>query len=84
MGNIGPFQLLIVLLIVLLVFGTKRIRSLGSDLGGAIREFRKGVGDDASSTEDDKAAKTAPAGDDKAAKTVPADDETTEPGKPRN
>jgi len=45
MPNIGPVQLIIILLIVLLVFGTKRIRTLGSDLGGAIREFRKGVGD---------------------------------------
>ena len=50
-GNIGPVQLLIILLIVLLIFGTKRIRSLGSDLGGAIKEFRKGMGDDASSQE---------------------------------
>ena len=39
-------QLLILLAVVLLVFGTKRVRSLGSDLGGAIREFRKGVSDD--------------------------------------
>ncbi len=45
-GNIGPIQLAIVLLIVLLIFGTKRIRSLGSDLGGAIKEFRKGMGDE--------------------------------------
>ncbi|AKS40688.1 twin-arginine translocase TatA/TatE family subunit [Wenzhouxiangella marina] len=44
---ISPFQLVIILLIVLLVFGTKKIRSLGSDLGGAIREFRKGVGENA-------------------------------------
>lgn len=48
-GNIGWFQILVILLIVLLVFGTKRIRNIGSDLGGAIREFRKGVGDDDSS-----------------------------------
>jgi sec-independent protein translocase protein TatA len=57
MPNIGPVQLIIILLIVLLVFGTKRIRTLGSDLGGAIREFRKGVGDDestkAADTDDD-------------------------------
>lgn len=38
-------QLLIILVIVLLIFGTKRIRSLGSDIGGAIREFRKGIGE---------------------------------------
>lgn len=47
-GNIGPIQLLIILVIVLLIFGTKRIRSLGSDLGGAIKEFRKGMGEDGS------------------------------------
>lgn len=45
-GNIGWFQILIVLLIVLLVFGTKKIRNLGGDLGGAIRDFRKGVSED--------------------------------------
>jgi|GEM_PF-300582 len=56
-GNIGPVQLLIILLIVLLVFGTKKIRGLGSDLGGAIREFRKGVSedsDDSASTKDEQ------------------------------
>lgn len=39
-------QILILLVIVLLIFGTKRVRNIGSDLGGAIREFRKGVSDD--------------------------------------
>jgi len=51
-GNISLPQILIILLIVLLIFGTKRIRSLGSDLGGAIREFRKGVGDDSGDKDD--------------------------------
>lgn len=56
-GNIGPVQLLIILAIVLLIFGTKRIRSLGSDLGGAIKEFRKGMGDDnASDSKTDEAS----------------------------
>lgn len=45
-GNISLPQILIILLIVLLIFGTKRIRNIGSDLGGAIREFRRGVRDD--------------------------------------
>ena len=53
LGNIGWFQILVVLLIVLLVFGTKRIRHLGSDLGGAIREFREGVSDDEPSDKTD-------------------------------
>lgn len=42
-GNVGIFQLLVVLVIVMLVFGTKKIRNLGGDLGSAIRDFRKGM-----------------------------------------
>lgn len=45
-GNIGPLQILLILLIVLLIFGTKRLRSLGSDLGSALRGFRKGLSED--------------------------------------
>jgi len=40
------WQILIVLLIVLLVFGTKKLRNVGSDLGSAIRGFRKGMSED--------------------------------------
>ena len=40
LSNIGPVQLLIVLVIVLAVFGTKRLRTLGSDLGTAVKGFR--------------------------------------------
>jgi sec-independent protein translocase protein TatA len=53
-GGISGWQLLILLLIVVLVFGTKRLRNIGSDLGGAVKGFKKGMeeGDDqASSTE---------------------------------
>lgn len=45
MMGISIWQLLIVLLIVVMLFGTKRLRSLGSDLGGAINGFRKSVSD---------------------------------------
>lgn len=41
--GIGIWQLLIVLLIVVMLFGSKRLRSLGSDLGGAIGGFRKSI-----------------------------------------
>jgi sec-independent protein translocase protein TatA len=43
MANISPWQLLIILLIVLLIFGTKKLRNIGGDLGGAMRDFRKGL-----------------------------------------
>ena len=43
MGGISVWQLLILLVIVLVIFGTKRLRSAGSDLGGAIKGFREGM-----------------------------------------
>jgi len=42
-SGISIWQLLIVLLIVVLIFGTKRLKNLGGDLGGAIKSFRKGM-----------------------------------------
>lgn len=42
-SNIGPVQLLIVLVIVLAIFGTKRLRTLGSDLGNAVKGFRSAM-----------------------------------------
>jgi len=43
MGGISIWQLLIILVIVLLVFGTKRLTGLGSDLGNAIKGFRNAM-----------------------------------------
>ncbi len=43
MGGISVWQLLILLVIVLVIFGTKRLRNAGSDLGGAIKGFREGM-----------------------------------------
>ncbi len=42
-GGISVTQLLILLVIVMLVFGTKRLRNIGSDLGSAVKGFRKGI-----------------------------------------
>ncbi|GAA3967181.1 Sec-independent protein translocase subunit TatA [Allohahella marinimesophila] len=44
--GISMWQLLIVLVIVVLLFGTKRLKNIGSDLGGAIKGFKKAVGED--------------------------------------
>ncbi|MFJ4453710.1 twin-arginine translocase TatA/TatE family subunit [Pseudomonas sp. NPDC089392] len=46
MGGIGIWQLVIVLMIVFLLFGTKRLKGLGSDVGEAIQGFRKSMGGD--------------------------------------
>ncbi|MEM9300631.1 MAG: twin-arginine translocase TatA/TatE family subunit [Pseudomonadota bacterium] len=45
-SGISVWQLLILLLIVLLLFGTKRLRNLGSDLGSALRGFKKSMSDE--------------------------------------
>jgi len=45
-GNIGIGQLLILFAIIVLLFGTKRLRNLGSDLGSALKGFRKGFTED--------------------------------------
>ena len=42
-SNIGTWQLLIILVIVLAIFGTKKLRNLGSDLGGAVKGFRSAM-----------------------------------------
>ena len=42
-GGISIWQLLIVLVIVLLLFGTKKLRNMGGDLGGAIKGFRSSI-----------------------------------------
>ena len=51
MGGISIWQLLIVLVIVLLIFGTKKLRNLGSDLGGAVKGFRSTMKDPPSTDE---------------------------------
>lgn len=50
-GGISMWQLLILLLIVVLVFGTKRLRNMGSDLGAAVKGFRKGMEEGAAEEE---------------------------------
>ncbi|WP_200232868.1 Sec-independent protein translocase subunit TatA [Thiohalocapsa halophila] len=66
MGGISIWQLLIVLVIVLLLFGTKRLRNIGSDLGGAVKGFRSAMGDagkgdddESKQLEENKAERTA-------------------------
>ncbi|MDU2939647.1 Sec-independent protein translocase subunit TatA [Superficieibacter sp. 1612_C1] len=56
MGGISIWQLLIIVVIVVLLFGTKKLSSLGSDLGSSIKGFKKAMSD-----EDEK--KTPPAQD---------------------
>ncbi len=56
MGSFSIWHWLVVLLIVVLVFGTKKLKNIGADLGGAVKGFKDGVRDGA--TEADAAATT--------------------------
>jgi sec-independent protein translocase protein TatA len=46
MGSFSIWHWLIVLVIVLLIFGTKKLRNIGSDLGGAVKGFKEGMKED--------------------------------------
>ena len=57
-SNIGQVQLLIVLVIVLAIFGTKRLRTLGSDLGSAVKGFRSAMSEAEKSDEAEQIEET--------------------------
>lgn len=56
LGGISLWQLLIILVIVILLFGTKRLKNLGSDLGSAIKGFKSSVSDEEKNIENKKDA----------------------------
>ncbi len=56
MGSFSIWHWLIVLLIVVMVFGTKKLKNLGSDLGGAVKGFKDGMKDGGNPAADDNAA----------------------------
>ncbi len=60
MGSISPVHWLLVLVVVILIFGTKKLRNLGSDLGSAVKGFKDGMKDGTSG--DASAPATPPAG----------------------
>jgi len=64
MGGLGPTELIIVLVIVLLLFGAKKLPELAGSMGKSIKEFRKAA-DEADA--DAEAASTSTTGDDKEA-----------------
>ena len=69
MGNLGWKELLIILVVVLVIFGAKKLNTIGSDLGSAVRGFKKSMND----------------GDaEESVKQLKADAEFTEPGKAAN
>ncbi len=58
MGTFSIWHWLIVLLVVALIFGTKKLRNMGSDLGGAVKGFKEGMKEANDKPEDAAAAQT--------------------------
>lgn len=58
-GGIGPLELVIVLVIVLLIFGPKRLPGLGKQLGGGMREFKESISGKGHDDDDDADARPA-------------------------
>jgi sec-independent protein translocase protein TatA len=56
MGSLSIWHWLIVLVIVMLVFGTKKLRNMGSDLGGAVKGFKEGMREASTDAPADKPA----------------------------
>lgn len=56
MGSFSIWHWLIVLLIVIMVFGTKKLKNLGGDLGGAVKGFKDGMKEGGAASEDKPAA----------------------------
>lgn len=54
LGGISIWQLLIVLVIVALIFGTKKLRGIGGDLGGAVKGFKKAITEDSKDAAEDE------------------------------
>ena len=59
MGSFSVWHWLIVLLIVVLVFGTKKLKNLGQDLGGAVKGFKDGMRDAETAAKEGEPAKVA-------------------------
>jgi sec-independent protein translocase protein TatA len=58
--GISPWQLLIVLVIVVLIFGTKKLRNMGGDIGGAVKNFKKSMKDENDNDNDETEADEKP------------------------
>jgi sec-independent protein translocase protein TatA len=71
MGSFSIWHWLIVLLIVVMVFGTKKLKNIGSDLGGAVKGFKDGMKEGGASTDDKPAVAS------QVANAAPAAEKTT-------
>lgn len=76
LGGISPVQLIIVLVIVVLIFGTKKLTGMGKDIGGAVKGFKQAMNDDEKAEEKKKE-------EDKALESKQADAQFSEAEQPK-
>lgn len=76
MGSFSIWHWLIVLLIVVMVFGTKKLKGMGSDLGGAVKGFKDGIKDGGADPDHASASGPAPAATGQVANQATADKNT--------
>jgi len=74
LGGISIWQLLIILVIVVMLFGTKKLRNLGSDLGGALKGFKTAMKEDGTVEGDDDGEAVKKVGGSSSMKSEKADD----------
>jgi sec-independent protein translocase protein TatA len=70
MGGLSIWHWLIVLLVVVLIFGTKKLKNMGSDLGGAVKGFKDGMKDGGNAADKSEADKLAAGGNSAAKDTI--------------
>lgn len=73
-GGIGIWQLIIILVIIVMLFGTKKLRTLGSDLGGALKGFKTAMKDEDAKDSDEDEVVVKKAGDATAMKSEKSDE----------
>ena len=73
-GGIGIWQLIIILVIVVMLFGTKKLRTLGSDLGGALKGFKTAMKDENAKDSDEDEVVVKKVGDTTAMKSEKSDE----------
>jgi|APSaa5957512535_1039671.scaffolds.fasta_scaffold111980_2 sec-independent protein translocase protein TatA len=78
LGGVNITQLLIILVIVILVFGTKKLKNMGSDLGGALKGFKSAMKDNESKDQQTQIEEETDTFDVKAEKVAETDEEIVE------
>jgi len=77
--GVSPWSILVILLIVVLLFGTKKLRNVGGDLGSALKGFKKALNDDDSNAEKNAADKDKNDADFETVEDKSNDDKTVKP-----